>query len=230
MHARTQSRPPPSSAAGVLFFEDFDVRPMLAVPAPLDPAPMFTEADLADARAASRVEGHREGLAQARGEQSEGVRQTLAVIAASLADAAASARHSADEQAGAVARLLLATLGALLPRLCARFGAAEAAAVVQALQPALRHEPAVAIRVNPHTREALSAALDGLEPELLARVRFVETDSVASGDVRVEWQDGAAVRDGTALWRAVAGVLAPLDLLDPTAGELATTGATADAR
>jgi hypothetical protein len=61
-------------------------------------------------------------------------------------------------------------------------------------------------------------------------VALVPTDSVPPGDVRITWQDGAAMRDATALWREVAAALAPLDLLPApasTAAQPATSGAAA---
>jgi hypothetical protein len=114
-----------------------------------------------------------------------------------------------------VARLLLAALGTLLPDLCARFGAAEVAAVARALLPALRHEPAACARAHPDTCAELASLLETRDPDLRSMLRLVATEAMAPGDVRIEWQNGAAVRDGAALWRAAAAVLSPLDLLGP---------------
>ena len=230
MHAPAQHKRP-ALHAGILFFEDFDADPLQQVAAAAEPVPAFTETDLARARAAGFAAGRLDGAAQARGEHEAGAHGALTMIAASLGDAAQCASAASEEQASVVARLLLRALGAVLPALCARFGAAEAAAVALVLQPALHHEPAVSVRVNPHTRACLADALRALDPDLRARLRFIETDAVAEGDARIEWHEGAAVRDGAALWRSVTEVLAPLGLLDASeharevGGELAGAAA-----
>jgi hypothetical protein len=81
--------------------------------------------------------------------------------------------------------------------------------------PALVREPHVTIRISPHVVRSVEQELDRLDPELQARVALVPTDAVPPGDVRIVWQDGAAIRDAGALWRKVAETLAPLDLLPP---------------
>ncbi len=201
-------------APGIVFFEDFDRGD--APPAPPDPATDAgaSQADLIDARRAGFAEGCRHAAEDDAAQRADAVGRALAGITASLVGADAAARQAVDERAAAVARLLLAALAALVPTLCARYGVAEAAALARAVQPALRHEPAVSVRVNPHTSAALQSALDTLDPDLRERLRFIETDAVAEGDVRVEWQHGAAVRDAAALWRSAAAVLEPLGLLD----------------
>ena len=67
---------------------------------------------------------------------------------------------------------------------------------------------------------AVEQELARLDPELHGRVALVPTDAVAPGDARIAWQDGAAGRDATALWREVAAALAPFDLLPPAAQPL----------
>jgi hypothetical protein len=198
-----------------LFFEDFDAQsaPPAPAPEPAEAAPMFSEAELVSACDACRNEGWRQGLEQGRAEHSEAQGRAIAAIAAALAEAAPAAREAAEDSAAEVARLLLSALGALLPDLCTRFGAAEAAAVAQALLPALRHEPATCVRVHPDTCAELAPLLEAMDPDRRAILRLVATEAMAPGDVRIEWQNGAAVREGAALWRAAAAVLSPLDLL-----------------
>ena len=67
----------------------------------------------------------------------------------------------------------------------------------------------------------MTEELHSLDAELAARVRLIPTDSVAVGDVRVAWENGAAIRDGASLWSQIESVLAPAGLLhlEPTAKE-----------
>jgi flagellar assembly protein FliH len=176
---------------------------------------VFTEAELAAARADAYAEGHRNGLAQAAADRAEVTRQMLGTIADRLDGAGVEAARVADESAEAVAQLLLGTLATMMPALCARHGAAEVAALTRAVLPALVREPHVTIRISPHVVRSVEQELDRLDPELQARVALVPTDAVPPGDVRIVWQDGAAIRDAGALWRKVAETLAPLDLLPP---------------
>jgi flagellar assembly protein FliH len=202
----------------ILFAEDFDALPGVTVLDDADesePSPVFTEAELAAARADAYAEGHRNGLAQAAADRAEVTRQMLGTIAERLDGAGAEAARVAEDSADAVARLLLGTLATMLPALCARHGAAEGAALTRAVLPALAREPRVTIRVSPHVVRVVEQELDRLDPELHARVSLAPADAVAPGDVRIAWQDGAAIRDAAALWRKVAETLAPLDLLPP---------------
>jgi len=200
----------------ILFAEDFDARPGVTVlDDPEPPLPVFTAAEVAAARADAYAEGHRNGLAQAAADRAEVTRQMLAMIADRLDGAGAEAARVAEDSADAVARLLLGTLATMLPALCSRHGAGEVVALTRAVLPALTREPRVILRVSPHVARVVEQELDRLDPELRARVSLSPTDAVAPGDVRIAWQDGAAIRDAATLWRKVTEALAPLDLAPP---------------
>jgi flagellar biosynthesis/type III secretory pathway protein FliH len=202
----------------ILFAEDFDAEPDIAV---LDEEaadhaaepPAITQVELAAARDEAYAEGHRSGLAQAAADRAEVTRQMLSVIADRMADARAEAARVAEQSAESVAQLLLGTLGTVLPALLARHGAGEVAAVARAVLPSLMREPHVTVRVSPHVVPAVEQELARLDPELRSRVELVAAATVPPGDVRITWNDGAAVRDAAALWCSVAEALAPLDLL-----------------
>ena len=229
----------------ILFAEDFDAPPGITVldeppeespppapppPPPPPPPPSFSEAELAAARAEAYAEGHRSGLAQAAADRAEVTRQMLGTIATRLEASRTEVTRLAEEQGEAVSRLLMGTLARMLPAVCARHGAAEVAALTRAVLPALVREPRVTMRLSPHVVHAVEQELARLDPELHGRVVLVPTDAVAPGDVRITWQDGAAIRDAAALWREVAEALAPLDLLplaDPAAPQLTPFGAVA---
>jgi flagellar assembly protein FliH len=222
MSATGQTRAPGARTRrpAILFAEDFDAPPGVTVlddvpdeaePAP--PPPAITEEDVATARADAYAEGHRNGLAQAAADRAEVTRQMLGVIADRLSGARSEASRVAEDSAETVSRLLLGTLATLLPALCVRHGAAEVTAMVRAVLPALASEPRVTLRISPLVLSAVEQELSQLDPDLHERVSLVPTDTVAPGDVRISWQDGSAVRDAAALWRAVAEALAPLDLL-----------------
>ena len=140
--------------------------------------------------------------------------QRLDQIASFLATAQAGADAVAEAAADSIARTMLSALAACLPALCARHGAGEVQAVMQAVLPGLVHEPRVAVRVNPLLIPAMTAEIAALDSEIAERVALVPVDAMAPGDVRVTWQDGAAVRDTARICAAVNDVLASLGLLE----------------
>ena len=204
--------PRPAAPAGVLFAEDFDLPPPAPPPAPEPPRPVFTAEDLAAARAAGRAEGRDAGLVEASAQYDLALQTASRSLAAQLAMLRADARAAAERAARAVAQLLLDTIAALFPTLCARHGVAEADAVLRALLPGLGGEPALSLRANPRLLAGLRAELTRIDPELAARTTFVPSELAVPGDIALSWQHGGATRDAASLWDAVAEALAPAGL------------------
>ena len=212
------------SGNGVLFAEDFDLPECESNGRDPDGreadgcepeviAPVFDPAQMAAAKAASFDEGWAAGRAALLAEDAAGLRQAVETLSAELEAARQAARSIGEQAAEAVARLLLAALGVVMPALCASYGDAEANAVARIVLPALNGEPEIIIRAHPRTAPGLLAAIARIDPDLAARVRLTPTDAMAPGDLRIAWQDGLAVRDGAALWREVAAILLPQGLL-----------------
>jgi flagellar assembly protein FliH len=206
------------SSSDVLFLEDFDAiaeppAPEVA-PEPVIAEPSFSADEMNAAKEEAFAEGHRAGIARAVSDRAEVTRQMLTTIAEELSGACHAAARLAEESAEAVARLLLRTLGTVLPELCARHGEAEIRAVARAILPTLAREPRITIRVSPHVTASLEQELASLDPDLRNRILVMPTDAVPPGDTRIAWEDGAAVRNTAAVWRSVAEALAPLGLID----------------
>jgi flagellar assembly protein FliH len=208
--------PPP---LGALFDEDFDLPD--AAPEPEVIEPVFSMGELASARAAARREGHAAGLAEAAASDAAATRRVTEAIASHLADASDTAKALAEQTADAIARLLLDSLAAALPAFCARYGEAEVQAIVRSVLPALTQEPVVTMRASPRTTPGILREIGRLDPDIVSRVQIVECETMAPGDVRIAWRNGAAVRDTDALWQQVAAILAPAGLLraDAAIGE-----------
>lgn len=204
--------------ASTLFDEDFDAPSDPEVIAP--PAAPLTESDIA----AAREDGIAEGRAAASAEAAVAA-ETLAAAADALIRELGSLRETmlatAEENATAIARLLLDTLATLFPALCARHAEKEARAVVAALLPGLTEEPEVVIRAAPRLVDALAHEVARACPDGSRHVRIVADVAVPPGDVRLRWQGGTARRDAAALWEAVAEVLAPSGLLSAPIRETA---------
>ncbi len=200
----------------ILFAEDFDFQDTGGDEAPVaasSPAPVHDAEDLAMAR----IEGFEAGLLAARheitAEDEARLRHAVGNIAARLDEATEAAQRTAADAADAIALLLLSTLGAVLPTLCAAHGDAEAASVARAVLPALSAEPVITIRAHPQTVPALEREIVRIDPDLPARIRLMVTETMLPGDIRIAWQDGVAARDTSALWNEIVAVLISNELM-----------------
>jgi flagellar assembly protein FliH len=166
--------------------------PDLATPPPADAPPPPDPALLDAARAEGEAEGHARGMAEGlaegvrrqRAAQESAIAANLAEIAASLSTARDTAEEVAVQAAEALAATLLAAMDAALGDEPARRGAALEDAVLDALRPGLASQPGLTLRATPDLAEALAARLPDGPP-----VRADAT--LAAGEARLDWQDGA---------------------------------------
>lgn len=205
---------------GVLFAEDFDQ----PAPATAPVRPSFTAEDVAAVRAAAFAEGRDLGFATAATEHEVALAAAAARIAERLAALRAEAEAATEAAAKHVATLLLGTLAALFPALCARHGVQEADAVLRAVLPGLGEQPSLRLAANPRLLPALQDSLARHDATLAARTEFVPSELAAAGDIDLRWQQGGASRSAAGLWAAVAAALAPAGFI------LAPIVETADAR
>jgi flagellar biosynthesis/type III secretory pathway protein FliH len=204
---------PFSGGSGVLLFdEDFDLPTRQAEPEVI--LPVFSAAELASARDEATQEGRDLATAEAEASSRAASSRCLAEIAAQMSAARAETATIAEESAEAIARLLLGCFATALPALSARHGAAELTALLRQLLPALRREPKIIVRINPHLVPAMTEEIHSLDADLSARVRLIPTDAVAPGDARITWDNGAASRDAASLWKQIENILAPAGLVN----------------
>ena len=129
------------SRPGTLFGEDFDLPD--AAPEPEVIEPVFSASEVADARETAWREGNAAGLSEATHHDIAATRRAVEAIAASVAAECQAAAVRAEQTAEAIAGLLLDSLAATFPALCARYGDAEVRAVLRAVLPALTREEAI---------------------------------------------------------------------------------------
>jgi flagellar assembly protein FliH len=200
-----------SQSVGALFEEDFDQPERLAEPDAIEP--VYSAAELSSLREAAWREGNAAGQQEAAASDAAATRRAVESMAAQCTDARDAATARAEQTADAIARLLLDSLAAAFPMLCACYGEAEVQAIVRSVLPALTQEQAVTVRTNRLTAPSLVREIGRLDPAFAARVQIVECDAMTPGDVKIDWHNGRAIRDATALWEQVAAVLAPAGLL-----------------
>ena len=192
-------------AGGVIVLDEPDA-------AESEPAPAITQEVLDEARAAAHAQGLAAGRAEAEEAREAERRALLAALLDQLRDADAQIRGAVDEAGIGLARLLLASLAAGFPSLCARHGAAELVRFTQQVTALLAHEPRIVIRVHPATQRALDEYLAKLEPEQRETILVEPRSSLAPGDARIAWRHGLAVREAAALQARLDDILAPLGL------------------
>ncbi len=203
----------------VLFAEDFDVSPerdSAAEPEVIEPT--FSAAELEAARVAAWKAGSDAASAEAAAADHAIIRQTVAAIAKQLTAAHDELLNLAEQSATTIARLLLGSLGVVLPELASRYGEAEVLAIIRIVLPGLFKEPAVTLRINPRHRETVAHEIERLDPDLAARLQIVPTDAIPAGDARIAWRNGGATRDVAALWDQVVATLG-LSGLSPALAE-----------
>lgn len=167
--------------------------------------PTFSEDDLAVARA----EGHEAGREEGRKEAADATEQRLLEAIEVACDGLAKVFN---EQAEANRDIARDTIGIattitkkLFPDLNARNALGEVERVVQETLNAITEEPRVQIMVHPDLREPFTERLAtmtnraGFDGKV-----FINPDpSMTLGDCRVEWSNGAAVRDTDVLWEMI---------------------------
>jgi flagellar assembly protein FliH len=201
---------------GALFAEDFDLPQTAPEPEVIDP--VFSASDLTAAREAAWQEGHAAGLQQAAASDAATTRQAIGQIAELLRAEAQAGVARAEQEAEAIAQLLLDCLAATFPTLAARYGDAEVRAIIRTVLPALIREPEITIRAHPETIVVIVQEIVGLDPDLKEHVKTVPCDDMMPGDLRIAWRNGSAVRNTTALWQQVAEILALAGLLRTEVG------------
>jgi hypothetical protein len=203
---------------GALYAEDFDAPPIQVAPEkPPEPppppeitVPVFTVADMESAHAAGRAAAR----AELASSQAAARIKMLSQIAGAIEESQAACRAAAEEAADAIARTMLSALAACLPALCARHGETELRALIHALLPSLIRQKRIIVQVNPAMIAPMTEEISALDPAIAECVVLLPADQIPPGDVRVAWQDGAAVRDARQVHAEIVDALATLGLLE----------------
>jgi len=202
-----------SGGMGVLLFdEDFDLP--ASPPEPEIIQPLFTAAELMAARDEAARDSRDATLAEAEDSTRMAVGRALEEIAAQLRDARAEALTLAEQSSEALVCLLLGCFASAFPALSARHGQAELIAMLREILPVLHREPKITIRLSPHLLANMSEEIHAMDADHAGRVRLIATDALRPGDIRVNWENGAASRDMVSLWAQIESILAPAGLLN----------------
>lgn len=159
-------------------------------------APLFTEAQVRQAREEGQAQGLAEGLAQARASQEEQIAQALARLA-DLASALCEGENRREAaQMTAATRLAMQVVHKLMPQFAQKFSLGEVEGVAAAGLEARRDEPRIAITVPTLHLEVLRAKIETLAAQkgFAGQVILLSDDALSLSDCRIEWADGGTER------------------------------------
>jgi len=167
--------------------------------------PTFSEEELA----AAREEAYKEGFEAGRKEAAEATEEKLLATVEAACNQMGEIYNDQSEANREIAKEMISVATAIarkmFPDLNARNALGEIERVVQETLSAITEEPRVQIMVPPELRESFLERLTvmtnraGFDGKV-----FVNPDaSLNPGDCRIEWSNGAAVRDSEALWEMI---------------------------
>jgi len=179
-------------------FFDFDRQPEVApeVQDAPPPSPLFSEAELAEARAA----GFEEGRMQALLDHERSDANRLAAAVERIADgmvALSQAETARNRNFQSVALdVALATVRKLMPELARRFGQNEIESVVVESLGEQHDEPRLVIRVPDAAFEPLAGRIESLAAKrgYAGKTVILADAALAPADCRIEWADGGVER------------------------------------
>lgn len=155
------------------------------------------DAMIAAAESRGREAGLIEGRTDHEAQQRDRVEAAVTAIANSMADAASTAQATVDAQAADAAELAFVTGRTLAAHLIAREPHAEILGLLEENVDQLRALPHLILRVEPELCETLLPMMEGFASRHgLDHPPMVMPDrDVAWGNARIDWGDGAIVRD-----------------------------------
>ncbi|WNJ99138.1 FliH/SctL family protein [Thalassospiraceae bacterium LMO-JJ14] len=188
--------------------------------------PTFSEEEVEQARAEGFEAGKEEGRREAADATEQKLLEAIENACTQIGEIYSNQTDANRDIAREMVSVSTAIAKKMFPDLNARNALGEVERVVQETLKAVTEEPRIQIMVHSELREPLSERLGtmthraGFEGKV-----FVNPDpSMALGDCRIEWSNGAAVRDGEELWEMIDEIIehnlhGPVDLNEEGADE-----------
>lgn len=194
-----------------LFDTDFDAGgdPLAARPAQRADTRRYTGAEIEATKSAAHAEGVATGRALADQEIGRKVADVLAVVAARLDGIMVEARADHETQTREALTAAVEIVRRLLPALGKREAMREVEALIADCLARLHDEPRLVVRVADDLLDEVRQRVDQLSGAagFAGRVILLADNTLKPGDARVEWADGGADRDTSALWRDIEGAI-----------------------
>lgn len=164
--------------------------------------PTFSEEEMVSERAEGFVEGLEQGRKEAADATEQKLLETIEQACEKIGEIYSAQADANQEIAAEMISVSTSIAKKMFPDLNARNALGEVERVVQETLKAITEEPRVQIMVHPDLRELLTERLAtmthraGFDGKV-----FVNGDpSLILGDCRIEWSNGAAIRNSEELW------------------------------
>ena len=172
---------------------------------PPPPPPTFSEEELTLAREQAYDQGRQAGHQEAAQSLEQMIGMSLATAVHHLQNLGAAQAADAENVAKEAAAVAVAIVRKLHPEFARRYGLEEVEAAVLDCLRNLDRTPKVTLKVHPELVEAVKEKIEGLAERAAfdGKLGVVADGSLGPGDCRVEWGDGGAERDQSAVWSQV---------------------------
>jgi len=175
------------------------------IEATLPPPPVFTEADMARARAEGVAEGQALGLTQTTATleaQQAAALEKLTACLAEIAPAYGTALDTARQEALSIVRAVIAKT---VPEIARENAFALIETAIISIMPKLIDEPRAVIRVGDNLLDPLQDVIDEIKRKAGYSGDIILLSEAAFGpaDCTVEWADGGAEYNQDEIWRDV---------------------------
>lgn len=172
---------------------------------PPPPPPTFSEEELTLAREQAFEQGRQTGLQEAAQTLEQMVGMAMASAAHYLQSLSAAQTAEAETMAREAAAVAVTIVRKLHPEFARRHGVEEIESAVLDCLSHLDRLPKVTVKVAPALVEAVKEKAKGLAQQVSFDGKLVVAGdaSLAPGDCRVEWGDGGAERDQSAVWAQI---------------------------
>jgi len=173
-------------------------------PAP-PPPPTFSEEELTLAREQAYDQGRQAGHNEAAQSLEQMIGMSLATAAHHLQALGAAQAAEGEAIAKEAAAVAVAIVRKLHPEFARLYGLEEIEAAVLDCLRNLDRTPKVTLKVHPELVDAVKEKIEGLAERAAfdGKLGVLADGSLGPGDCRVEWGDGGAERDQSAVWAQI---------------------------
>lgn len=173
------------------------------------PAPTFSEEELAAEKKAAFAAGKAEGVAETEHGIARRTEEQLVALTAGFEGLSEAFATQLADQHQDTLLAAMTVVRKLFPKLNREGRLEEAQAVIEDCLERLRDEPRIVVRAADQELDSLKAHVDTciMRSGFNGKVVFLADDRLSTGDVRVEWADGGAERDQTALWQEIDAII-----------------------
>ena len=194
-----------------------------------EPVKTYTAEELSKARDDGFAAGKQAGQKAAEDSLERQVAQTLAALAQHMGDLGKTQAKALESRGREAIEAALTVVRKLFPHLAQAHGMTEIEAVIGECLGRLHDEPRIVIRIADPLLDAVNLRVKTLAEKagFEGKIVLIAQGDLQIGDVRVEWADGGAERDGAAFWREIDAIIERVMGVPRLPESMAAAGATA---